>query len=520
MEKAAIYARYSTDRQNESSIEDQVRVCTEYARAHGFRVAHQFEDKGISGAALGNRPGVIHMQEASLARAFDVLLIADLSRLSRSQADLPKLIDRLVAKGIHVVGVQDGYDSARKGHKVQAGFSGVMGEWFRDMVKEKTHAALETRAKAQRPVGGKTYGYATGVRAVVPEEAAIVREIFRRYVDGDGCRAIAARLNKRGVPSPGSRWAGRTERRCNGWMGSAVRIILRNPTYVGSVIWNRSEWVKDPDTGKRHRRDRPATEWHEYQDDALRIIDDLTWAAARSRIQESAGAFGDHSKRAGGRPRYLLSGLLVCADCGANFILSDARCYSCGSHIGGKDCANTVRLPRAVAEQKIVVPIKAQLDDPDFVAVMEQEMQRYYTHRLRQRGTPKEVQDLDARIARLRARLKTGDPDMPADEIQAAIDRAIGKRAELAGSAKGTGARVVRLLPAVADAYRRQLQRGLDGHPAHMADARTALRSLVGGRITLQRGKAAGSLFAAYNLHRTALLEGLQVRSGSGGTIR
>ena len=40
----------------------------------------------------------------------------DLSRLSRSQADLPKLIDRLVHRGVRVIGVQDGYDSARRGH--------------------------------------------------------------------------------------------------------------------------------------------------------------------------------------------------------------------------------------------------------------------------------------------------------------------------------------------------------------------------------------------------------------------
>jgi len=74
----------------------------------------------------------------------------------------------------------------------------------------------------------------------------------------------------------------------------------------------------------------------------------------------------------------------------------------------------------------------------------------------------------------------------------------------------------VSLLPQAAKLYTTQLEWGL-GHPAHTADARAALKRLVGGRITLQRGKTAGSLFAAYNFQRTALLAGVQVQRGSGG---
>ncbi|HTE41647.1 MAG TPA: recombinase family protein, partial [Steroidobacteraceae bacterium] len=98
--KAAIYSRFSTDQQNESSIADQVRVCTEYAERSGMRIVERYEDQGISGAALGNRPGALRMMEQSLAKRFDVLLVVDLSRLSRSTGDLSKMIDRLVAKDV------------------------------------------------------------------------------------------------------------------------------------------------------------------------------------------------------------------------------------------------------------------------------------------------------------------------------------------------------------------------------------------------------------------------------------
>ena len=104
---------------------------------------------------LGNRPSALSLLEAAFARRFDIVLVTDLSRLSRSNGDLSKMIDRLVVRGIRVIGVQDGYDSTRRGHKLQAGLSGIMGEAFRDMIKERTHAALESRAKAHRSAGGK-----------------------------------------------------------------------------------------------------------------------------------------------------------------------------------------------------------------------------------------------------------------------------------------------------------------------------------------------------------------------------
>ena len=64
--KVALYSRYSTDRQNESSIADQVRVCSEYAQRQDWQVVERFTDEGISGAAVGNRPGVLKLQECRI----------------------------------------------------------------------------------------------------------------------------------------------------------------------------------------------------------------------------------------------------------------------------------------------------------------------------------------------------------------------------------------------------------------------------------------------------------------------
>jgi DNA invertase Pin-like site-specific DNA recombinase len=103
-----------------------------------------------------------------------------------------------VARGIRVVGVQDGYDSARRGHKLQAGLSGIIGEAFREMIKDRTYTTLETRARANRPTGSRAFGYRDG--KVDEAAAAIVREIFGKFADGASCRTIAGELNARGIP--------------------------------------------------------------------------------------------------------------------------------------------------------------------------------------------------------------------------------------------------------------------------------------------------------------------------------
>mgnify|MGYP001259338170 CR=1 FL=1 len=500
-------------------IADQVRVCSEYAAREGMRIVERFEDQGISGAALGNRPGVLRMQEAALARRFDVLLVTDLSRLSRSNGDLSKMIDRLTTKGIRVVGVQDGYDSARRGHKLQAGLSGIIGEAFREMVKDRTYSALESRAKEGKATGGRAYGYRDG--KVDKGEAHIVREIFARYADGASCRAIAADLNARRIPSPGSAW-NRSERRCGGWMGSAIRAMLRNERYVGRVIWNRSEWVKDPDTGKRLRRERPPSEWIIHQDESQRIVSDELWQRVQRRIQRTSE--NGHWGTTRGKPKFLLSGLLRCERCGAHYVIANRHEYGCSGYIDGRACENGIRVRREVIEEKILGPIRRELLAPERVARMAREMERYFLERLqavqdRAAEKPKELQEIEARLARLRERLAKGDPDMEPDELQAAIERAEAKRRELLQARPGAhpSAKVLSMLPKAAELYRRQIAEGLGGDARAAAKARVILREMFNGRIDL-RPEPDGTLWAVGSVQPGAMLQVVGNR-GSGGVI-
>jgi site-specific DNA recombinase len=516
--KAAIYARFSTDKQTESSIRDQVRICTEYAALRGLEIVERFEDQGISGAAFGNRPGV--QRALASLEAGMTLLVCDLSRLSRSQ-DLAPLLIRLTHRGIRVVGVQDGFDSDSPTARMQAGLSGIMSEEFRNMIKMRTHSALESRQRDRKPTGGKAYGYRDN--AIDKGEAFMVLEIFGRFANGQSCRAIAAELNSRRIPSPGSSWLNRKTRRASGWMGSAIREMLRNERYRGVVRWNTSRWSKDPDTGKRQRRERPRSEWMEYQDESMRIVPDDLWFRAQRHVKAKAADKNWGMVR--GKAKYLLSGLLRCESCGAHYVLVNAKEYGCSSWINGKACEAAGRVRRDAIEGLVVAPIRDELFASASLKRMEVALRASFQADARNRDAraveaPREVQELEARIARLRARLRAGDPDMAPDEIQVAIERADTKLEELNAQrpADRETAKVLAMLPRAAEEICREISGALAGSSKATVRMRGVLRHmLINGRVDL-KAEPDGSIWASYGLQTGKVLQAVGY-GGSGGRI-
>lgn len=347
--KAAIYARYSTDRQNDTSIADQLRVCREYAARKGWTVTAEHADEGISGTALGNRPEVLSLLKSAMSGHLDALIVIELWRLARSE-DLPQVIRRLKFRQVLVIGIQDGFESTARTARMQAGMAGMMGAEFCEMVSLRTHSALEMRAKNGQATGGKAY-----------ENPEVVKEIFTRFAAGESMKAIASDFNRRGEPSPGAEWKARARPRGN-WQISTLHTMLHNERYIGRLVWNKSQWVKDPDTGKRIRRERPQSEWIVKTCD--RMVDDETWRRVQSRFVVRRGK--------GGGPRWLLSGILECAECSGKMIImgGDQHRYICGTnHSSGEHaCANGSTFPRETAERLILAPVMDDLLSPAAIA--------------------------------------------------------------------------------------------------------------------------------------------------------
>jgi site-specific DNA recombinase len=400
--RAALYTRFSSSHQREASTEDQARNCRRRIESEGWQIAEHFKDEAMSGS-LAHRPGYQALLKAAAVRSFDVLVVDDLSRLSRDQVESERAIRSLEFGGIRILGISDGYDSQAKSRKVQRGVRGLMNEIYLDDLRNKTHRGLAGQALKKFWAGGKPYGYrlvqlkddarrdcygnaeVIGKQLTInPEQAVIVREIFERFANDSSTRAIAAHLNEQNVPSPGSAWRGRTQRRASGWLGSTINSLLENPLYRGLYQWNRTEWRKNPDTGKRTTRARPSSEWITHDMPELRIVDEQLWqrvierrARARIRANGSSGVAPRRQNNGRGGPKFAFSGLLRCEVCNSSLVIVGGtkvwRAYGCAGHKdgGASVCTNGLTVRQQLLEERLVRPMKRDLLSPQLLANLE-----------------------------------------------------------------------------------------------------------------------------------------------------
>lgn len=152
MTRAAIYARYSSDRQREASLEDQVRICRERADREGSTVTTSFGDRAISGASL-LRAGLQGLVAEAMAGRIDVVITEALDRLSRDQADVATIYKQLTFAGVRIITLAEGEIS-----ELHVGLKGTMNQLFLKDLAEKTRRGLRGRVEAGRSGGGNSFG--------------------------------------------------------------------------------------------------------------------------------------------------------------------------------------------------------------------------------------------------------------------------------------------------------------------------------------------------------------------------
>ena len=283
--RVAIYARYSSENQRDASIADQVRICREFVQRQEWKITHEFADHAASGSNV-MRPGFQDMMALALRKGVDVVLAESLDRFSRDQEDTAALFKRLTFAGVRIVTLAEGDITF-----LHIGLKGTMNAMFLKELADKTRRGLRGRIEAGKAGGGLSFGYrilrrfengvvTTGERELVPEEATLVRRIFRDYLAGASPKQIAKVLNAEGVRGPqGALWSPSTIHG-NPKRGTG---ILHNELYVGRMVWNRQRFLRDPETGKRVARPNPRSEWITKVVPELRIIDDELWQGVQAR---------------------------------------------------------------------------------------------------------------------------------------------------------------------------------------------------------------------------------------------
>ncbi|MBY8824292.1 recombinase family protein [Sphingomonas colocasiae] len=364
MLKVALYARFSSDAQKESSIDQQLRLLRERAANEGWQIVAEYSDKALSGSNM-LRPGLKNLVEAARARQFDIVLSESIDRLSRDQGDIANMHKRFRHWRISIVTLIEG-----EVNELHIGLKGTMSAlYIRDLAR-RTHRGLQDRILNGESAGGHAYGYDIepqldskgkrigGKHTVNISQGAIVVRILEEFASGKSAPNICIDLNAEGIPGPRGRpWSPSTITG-NRQRGTG---ILNNERYIGKLVWNRQQFSTDPDTGRGNGRLRDESEWIRADAPHLRIVSDELWSRVKERqfVLERL-----HPLRSNGRPKYLLSFLLKCGECGGGMNKMSTTHIGCGASRKKGTCQNRLTVSQKRLEEAVLDALSERLVDP------------------------------------------------------------------------------------------------------------------------------------------------------------
>jgi len=448
MSNAAVYLRISDDRQGDAGgVTRQREDCLDYCERHGLAVAEVFEDNDVSASAYARkvRPGYRRMLAAAGEGQVDAIVTWHLDRLYRRPRELEDLIDLVEARAgkLQVRTLSGDFDlSSADGRAMARVMIAVAAKSSDDTSRRIRRKHLQLAQEGRSAGGGsRPFGYQEDRRTIREEEAARIRQAAARVLAGDSLHAIAS-----------------------DWQGTV-------PTVTGKP-W-RTQVLKELLTSARIAGLRE----HHGQ-----ITSTATWPAIITREEHEAlrailRAPGRRTNGHGSARRYLLTGFLVCALCGAKLVArprdDGARCYVCASGPNNDGCGKLKRVA-ATLEQHVRDEVIRELDGPVFAAALRA---RTRDERLTSELTTAIRAD-EARLERLKGLLVDGDL-APADfrrfrgEIEERIAEASGALARLAGAGAVVG------IPAGAAA-------ATDWWEAAGLERQRAILGLVVERVVLQ----------------------------------
>ena len=354
---AAAYVRVSTDDQMELSPDSQMEKIREYAAKNGLLLLSEyiFHDDGISGRAAEKRPGFQQMIATAKdpSHPFDVIIVWKFSRFARNQEEsiFYKSILRSKCK-VDVVSVSEPLIAGPFGSLIERIIE-WMDEFYSVRLAEEVKRSMTVNAKNGSLQATPSFGYRVENRqlVIVPEEAEIIREIFRRFISGDAMFRIAKDLSARGV---------RTHRG-NPFENRTIDYILNNPVYLGKLRWTP--------TGRTRRNFKNEDS---IIADALHepIIDVETWDAAQARCAELKKSYKRYGKPSSER-KHWLCGVVRCSACGATLIWANPHFMKCNNYAHGR-CTTTQHIAVEALEESFLAQLQHDLTFAESVACVVQ----------------------------------------------------------------------------------------------------------------------------------------------------
>lgn len=316
-----IYTRLSNDDDPEwNSLQNQERICREFAAQRGDQIVGQSADDNISGMNFSRR-GLSQLTAAVETGRVDGVLVKDLSRLGRHRTQTALFIDYLRERGVRVLSVTEGLDTFQEEDDLIIGVRGLMNDYYAKDIGKKIRAGYRQKQRdgiVITPPFGYWKDRNTDEIKIQPEAAETVRMVYTLYLEGCGQKEIARQLNELGRKTPAQlraehcgrevRAAHKTQDGKYLWTYASVKNILVEESYTGVLVNHRSE------TNSGKVKWLSPNEWYRHEGFFPVIVSKKQWEAVQRRMKEQARPAN------GNRSKHRYAGLLRCQECGNVFV--------------------------------------------------------------------------------------------------------------------------------------------------------------------------------------------------------
>lgn len=384
---AAIYCRLSKEdldklkkeEENESeSIQNQKLLLMDYAVQNGFIIHKVYIDEDYSG--FSERPDFKQMIKDAEIGLFNIILCKHQSRFTRDMELVEKYIHGLFIEwGIRFISLTDNIDTNIKGNKKARQINGLINEWYSEDLSENIRTVFKRKMQDGQFLGSfACYGYEKDSKdnhkIIADEEAAgVVKEIFSLYLEGYGASRISTMLTERGIPTPsqykkdkGLNFAnpngGKYSEKYGMWAVNTVKRILRNKTYIGTLIQGRERKLSYK---SKKVIIAPENEWIVIENNHEPIIDEKTFYTVQKLIDNKRTGYGigENDNPEKSKP-HLLAGRMMCLDCGAAMQRSGKSRDGKTHYIRCKVAAGTKRrdcTPHCISQERIENIVKMRI---------------------------------------------------------------------------------------------------------------------------------------------------------------
>ena len=318
--RAAAYCRVSTDdEEQKTSYEAQIDYYTEKINQNPeWQMAGIFADEGISGTQAKKRPEFLKMIRLCRQRKIDIILTKSLSRFARNTVDSLKYIRELRELGIAVISEKENINTLTAESEMLITIMSCFAQAESESISKNVSWGVRQSFKnGNVPMQyARLLGYQKGKNdapEIVPDEAEIVREIYRCYLDGMSMNLIADRLNAKGLTTKGN---GSPYRK------AVIQRILTNEKYTGDALLQKT-YVTDCITKKTRKNNGELPMYlvknhHEpiiSRADFNRVQEEMARRSAKRVIADklTKPEQGKYSAK------YALSELLICGECGEHY---------------------------------------------------------------------------------------------------------------------------------------------------------------------------------------------------------